>query len=92
MGGARPAGQGLEDLLGDKGHEGMQQLQELHQHIAQDVLSRQAGGLVLSVQPGLGQLNIPVAIGVPQEVIDLGGGHANLVTVQIFRDLFHQGV
>ena len=85
-------GQRLVDLLGDEGHEGMQQLQKLREHVAKDVLSHQLGLLVLAVQPGLGQLDIPIAVGVPQEVVDLGGRHADLVAVQILRDLLDQRV
>ena len=85
-------GQGLPDLLRQEGHEGVQQLQDTQQHIAQHVLGGQLGTLVLAVQAGLGQLDIPVAIGVPDEVIDLGGGHAQLIGVHILGDLADQGV
>ena len=85
-------GQRLPDLLGDEGHEGMQQLQHPQQHIAQHVLSRQLGLLVLTVQPGLGKLNVPVAVGVPNEVVDLGGGHAQFIGLHIIRDLPDEGI
>ena len=85
-------GQRLENLLGDEGHEGMQQLQKVRQHVAQHILGHQLGCLVLAVQTGLRQLNIPVTVGVPDKVIDLGRGHADLVAVQILRDFLHQGV
>ncbi|CAN3994570.1 Multidrug export protein mepA, partial [Dysosmobacter welbionis] len=85
-------GQGLIDLLRDERHEGVQQLQKLRQHKAEHILGRQLGPLVLSLEAGLGELDIPVAVGIPQEVVDLGGGHADLVGVQVLRDLLHQGV
>ena len=85
-------GQRLPDFLGDEGHEGMQQLQHPQQHIAQHVLSRQLGLLVLAVQPGLGKLDVPVAIGVPNEVVDLGGGHAQFIGLHIIRDLPDEGI
>ena len=85
-------GQRLPDLLGDEGHERVQQLQDTQQHIAQHIL----GGLlclrILAVQAGLGQLDIPVAVGVPDEVVDLGGGNAQLVGLQIVGDLADQGI
>ena len=43
-------GQRLENLLGDEGHEGMQQLQKVRQHVAQHILGHQLGCLVLAVQ------------------------------------------
>ena len=84
-------GQCLPDLLRDEGHEGVQQLQNTQQHVAQHILRSQLGG-VLAVKTGLGQLDIPVAVGVPDEIIDLGGRHAQLVGFQIVGDLADQGV
>ena len=91
----RPVGQheelalvrdGLPDLLGDERHERMQQPQELIEHIDQHLLRGQLALLVLAVQACLGQLDIPVAVGIPDEVIDLGRGHAKLVSVHILGD------
>ena len=82
-------GQSLVDLLGDEGHEGVQELQQLDEDVAEDVL----GVLrALALHPGLGQLDIPVAVGVPDEVVDLGGGHAQLVGVQVLGDLLDESV
>ena len=86
----RHVGQGLVDLLGDEGHEGVQQPQDLNQDVAQHVLGVLRG--VGAPHPVLGQLDIPVAVGVPDEVVDLGGGHAQLVGVHVLRDLADQGV
>ena len=81
-------GQGLPDLLGDEGHEGVHQLQDLGQHIEQHLLRAELGLLVLAVEAGLGQLDIPVAVAVPDEVVDLARGHAQLVAVHVLADLF----
>ena len=85
-------GQRLPDFLGDEGHERVQQLQNAEQDIAQHVLGGQLGGGVVAVEPGLGQFDIPVAVGVPNEIVDLGGGHAQLVGLQVVRDLADEGV
>ena len=85
-------GQRLPDLLGNEGHERMQQLHDPQQHVAQHVLGGQLGSLVLAVETGLGQLDIPVAVGVPDEVVDLGGGHAQLIRLQIVGDLADQRI
>ena len=68
----------------------MHQLQDLGEHIAQHILCSQLGLSVVAVHAGLGQLDIPVAIGIPDEVIDLGGSHADLKAVQIFGNFLHQ--
>ena len=70
----------------------MQQLQQRHQNVAEHVLCGQLGILVRAVQPGLGQFDIPVAVGVPDEVIDLGGGHAELVGIHILGDFFDERI
>ena len=85
-------GKGLVDLLRDEGHEGMQQLQDLRQHVQQHLLGADGRVGVIPVQAGLGQLDVPVAEGVPDEVVDLGGGHAQLVLVEVVRDLAAQVV
>ena len=85
-------GQRLPDLLGDEGHERMQQLHDPQQHIAQHVLGGQLSSLILAVETGLGQLDIPVAVGVPDEIVDLGGGHTQLIRLQIVGDLADQRI
>ena len=70
-------------------HKGVQELQHLDEDVAEDVL----GVLrTLALHPGLGQLDIPVTVGVPDKVVDLGGGHAQLVGVQILGDLPDEAV
>ena len=80
-------GQSLPDLLGDEGHEGVQELEHVGEHIAQHLLSPDLAVLVLPLQAGLGQLDIPVAVVVPDEVIDLLGGHTQLIPVHVVGDL-----
>ena len=70
--------QRLEDLLGDKGHEGVQELEDLGEHVEQHLLRGELRLLVLAVQARLGQLDIPVAVAVPDEVVDLARGDAQL--------------
>ncbi len=81
--------QGLPDLLGDEGHEGVEQLEHLGQDIAQHLLGPLLAVLVLPLEAGLGQLDIPVAVVVPDEVVDLLGGHPQLIPVHVLGDLPH---
>ena len=76
-------GQRLPDLLGDKGHEGMQHFQDVGQDVAQHLLRLFLGRLILTGQAGLGQLDIPIAIGVPDEVVQLLCSHAQLVVFHV---------
>ena len=85
-------GQGLPDFLGEEGHEGMQELERLRERIAQYPLGLLLGGGVLPLQAGLGHLNVPVAIGVPDKVVNLLGGHPQLVVVHVFGDFRDDGV
>ena len=85
-------GQGLPNFLGKEGHEGMQQLQNIREHIAQHLLRLLLGCHILPLQPGLGHFDIPVAIAVPDKVVNLLGGHPQLIAVHILRDLCHHGV
>ena len=80
-------GDGLPDLLGDKGHEGMHQPEHPVKHEEQDLLGSALAALVFAVETGLGQLDIPVAVVVPDEVIDLLDRHAKLKLIQILCDL-----
>ena len=70
----------------------MQELEGLGQDIAQHALGLLLGGRVLALQAGLGHLDIPVAVGVPDEVIDLLGGDPQLIVVHVLRDLGDDGV
>ena len=86
-------GQGLPNGLGDEGHEGMEQLHGTREHISQHPLSAFVGLLVLFVlETRLGQLNIPIAVGVPDEGIELFGGNAQLELVHVLGDFPHQVV
>ena len=83
-------GQSLPYLLGNEGHEGVQQLEYLRQNVQQNALCALLCRRVLSVEAGLGQLDIPIAVAVPDEVIDLAGGDAQLEAVHIVADfLYH---
>ena len=83
---------GLPDFLCDERHERVQEAQELVKHIHQHLLRGQLALFVLAIQSCLGQLDIPVTVRVPDEVIDLGGGHAQLVRIHILRDLFDERI
>ena len=85
-------GQALPDFLGDEGHKRMQQPQHLVQNVDQHGKGRLLPAGILGIQPRLGQLNVPVAVGIPDEVVDLLHCHAQLVLFQILRDLGNQGV
>ena len=75
--------QRLPDLFGEEGHEGMQHFQDVGQDVAQHLLRLFLGRLILAGQTGLGQLDIPVAIGVPDEVVQLLCSHAQLVVFHV---------
>ena len=85
-------GQGLPDLLGDKGHKGMQELKGLGEHVEQHLLGAHLGVLVLTLEAGLGQLDIPVAVIAPDEVVHLLRSHAQLVAVHVLGHLCNEGV
>ena len=85
-------GQILPDFLGDEGHKRMQQPQQLIQNIDKHL----QGGLltvgILGIQPCLGQLDIPVAVGVPDKVVHLLDSHAQLILFQILGNFSNQGI
>ena len=68
----------------------MEQFERFGEHIQQHLLRLHAGRLVLARQTGLGELDVPVAEAVPDEVIDLLRGDAELVLIEIFADLAGQ--
>ena len=59
-------------LLGDEGHEGMQQLEGLVQHIHQHAACGVGLHGIARVQAGLCDLDEPVAVYIPDEAVDLG--------------------
>ena len=77
----------LPDLLRDERHERVQELERLDEDIAEDVLCVLARGLIVAVEAVLRQLDEPVAVVVPDEVVDLRGRDAELEGVHIVRDL-----
>ena len=77
----------LPDLLRDERHERVQELERLDEDIAEDVLCVLARGLILAVEAVLRQLDEPVAVVVPDEVINFCGRDAELKGVHIVRDL-----
>ena len=83
---------GLPDLFGDERHKRVQQAQELVKDIHQNLLRRQLALFVLAVKSCLGEFDIPVAIGIPDKVVDLGGGDAQLVRVHVLRDFFDERI
>ena len=70
----------------------MDKLEYLGQHVEQHFLRCDLGLLVLAVEAGLGQLDIPVAVAVPDEVVYLAGGDAQLVVIHIVADLTDNAV
>ena len=84
--------QRLPYLLGDERHERVDELEYLGQDIEQHLLRAELALLVLAVEAGLGQLDIPVAVAVPYEVVYLARGDAQLVAVHILADLFDKVV
>ena len=74
---ARPR-QVLPDLLGDEGHERMEEPQDAVEGVGQDGLGR----AVAFPEPDLGELDVPVAELVPDEVVDEVGRLVELVLLQ----------
>ncbi len=64
----------LPDLLGDEGHQRMQRAQQRLEHREQRAPRDRGGGLVLALQHGLGQFQVPVAELVPGEFVQRRGG------------------
>ena len=60
----------------------MQQLENAVEHIGQGLLGR-ALGLAVALEPGLNQLNIPVAKVTPGKFVQLLGGFAHAVVVEL---------
>ena len=81
----------LPDLLGDKGHKGMQQLEGVAHHIHQYLTGR-LGSIPARLQTGLGQLDIPVAENIPDKVIDLLYRDTQLKLFQIVGGFPHQSI
>ena len=73
--------QGRTDLLGDKGHEGMQQLQSLTKHIGNHILSDQVAPASFIGKAGFQQLDIPIAEFAPDKVVELGQCHPQFKSV-----------
>ena len=57
-------------LLGDEGHERMQQLEDLVAHPGRHRARFGLGRPVRALQHGLGELEIPVAVDIPDESVD----------------------
>ena len=77
---------GAVKLLRDERHKRVQQLEDVGQDIEQDIL-RVAVALA---QAGLGYLDVPVAEAVPDKVVYLRRGNAELVFVEVLIDLAHK--
>ena len=76
-------GKFLPDLLGNKGHEGMEQFQSASQHIDENALSVEAFFVRPFVKGVFAEFHIPVAEIIPDEFIDAPGGFAQFIAVQI---------
>ena len=79
----------LVHLLGQEGHEGMQELEKPLQHVEQHAANVALLLLVLAHQAALGQFDVPVAELAPREVVDLVGGHAEVAVLHVGAHLGH---
>ena len=66
-------------LLGDEGHEGMEQDQDAVQHPGRGGPGLGGGRFVVSLEHGLGEFQVPVAERAPGELIEGIGGLVELV-------------
>ena len=73
------AGDGVPELLGEVGHQGMQHHQQGLQAGGQHLAGRAAGGAVLTAQPGFGPFDVLVAEVVPGELIEELGRFAEAI-------------
>ena len=85
-------GQGLPDFFCNKGHEGVQQLEDFRQHIQQHLLRTAVCSLVTAVQAGFCKFNVPVAVVIPDEIVDLAGRNAQFKVIHVFTDFTHHVV
>ena len=84
-------GQGLPDLFREEGHEGVEQFQHAVHAVDEDGL-RGLCAFAAFLETDLGDLDVPVAEQVPDEVVELGEGHAQFIAVDVLADLFAEGV
>ena len=80
--------QALPDFLSDIGHEGVQQLQGTAHNPHQHLTGSLCLGFVVGLHPDLGDLDIPVAEAIPQEIVELLDSDTQLEFLQIVGDLF----
>ena len=73
---------GLPDLFGDERHEGVEQTQYLIENIHKH-LTRVLGVLSVAVQSCFGKLDVPVAVAVPDKLVNLLNSHAELELFEI---------
>ena len=66
---SRLAAELFPKLFGDEGHEGMQELEDFLQHPAGGGARLGLGRRIVAVQDRLGEFQIPVAEGVPGELV-----------------------
>ncbi|MBT9159617.1 MAG: hypothetical protein DDT26_00877 [Dehalococcoidia bacterium] len=81
--------QSLPELLGDEGHEGMQQPQYCIQSINQYGDRR---GTTRGTQPNLGQLDVPIAELAPDKIVDLAQSLTEHEALEGLIDLGYQPV
>ena len=84
--------QRLPYFLGDKRHERVQELEYLNKDIQKHSLGALLCRFIIAVQARLCQLNVPVAVIIPDEIVDLSCRNAQLKAVHIIADLFDDAV
>ena len=80
----------LINFFCNKGHKGVQQLQNIRQHIHQHRLG--GIGALTGLQTDLGDLNIPVAEHIPNKIIQLGNSDTQFKPLQVVRHFLSQGI
>ena len=70
----------------------MQKLENIRQDIQQHLLRAAGTGLIAAVEAGLGELDIPVAVRVPDEIVDLRRGDADLVLIEVLAHFLRERV
>ena len=76
----------LPNFLGDKRHERVQKLECFGKNIQKHPLRIFLCLFIVAVKAGLCKLNVPVAVAVPDKVVYLACGNAQLKAVHVIAD------
>jgi hypothetical protein len=77
------AGQALPDVFGDERHDGMEEPERHLEHMGEkETTGLGCSRILRSRKPDLDKLKVPIAVLVPEELIDVGGSIAKPIILQ----------